>query len=197
MGICVLQGSRIWDFGIMTSKSKFNHHDATFVKSFFLGLQSASGWKVTGALKAPQKLASDTWYIWYMIFLPTVMESVEKNKTLKWAPPHLHPLPLTQNNSLNKSFLFFNNSPCSFGKNLQFGFLLHHLPLKALFLPLSQFVWLLPLLEFLFHSPFHDTSVWWTPGKISQPYKEIQTSFQQKEWKLLEKETSAKNGDNI
>ena len=46
-----------------------------------------------------------------MIFLPTVMESVEKNKTLKWAPPRLHPLPLTQNNSLNKSFLFFNNSP--------------------------------------------------------------------------------------
>ena len=27
----------------------------------------------------------------------------------------------------------------------------------------------LPLLEFLFHSPFHDTTVSWTPGRTGQP----------------------------
>ena len=30
----------------------------------------------------------------------------------------------------------------------------------------------LPLLEFLFHSPFHDTTVSWTPGRRGQPWKE-------------------------
>ena len=45
----------------------------------------------------------------------------------------------------------------------------------------------LPLLELLFHSPSHDTSVLWTPGKISQPTKKYRHHFNTKNGKFYSK----------